>query len=42
MSWEKMFFRGQAVYVHIDGSGRPVLEFEGRAEMEDLETDTKV
>jgi ribonuclease HI len=42
VSWKKMFFRDQEVFVHVDAGGQLVLDTEGRAEMKYKETDTKV
>ena len=36
-----MIFRNDAVWVHVDDGGRPVLDRDGRAEMKYRETDTK-
>ncbi len=33
MSWSQMRFRGQVVWVRVDGQGKPVLDRDGRAEM---------
>jgi ribonuclease HI len=41
MSWAKMRFREQEVWVKVDPSGRPVLDGTGRAEMKYRETDEK-
>jgi ribonuclease HI len=41
MSWARMSFKGQVVYVHVDPTGRPVVDSEGRAEMKYREADTK-
>jgi ribonuclease HI len=41
MSWARMSFKGQTVYVHVDPSGRPIVDGEGRAEMKYREADTK-
>ncbi len=42
MSWARMSFRGQTVFVNVDDAGRPVLDTEGRAEMKYRESDSKV
>jgi ribonuclease HI len=36
-----MSFKGQTVWVNVDGQGRPVLDADGRAEMKYRESDTK-
>ncbi|HEY0714747.1 MAG TPA: ribonuclease H [Polyangia bacterium] len=41
MSWIKMSFKGQQVFVHADESGRPILDSEGRAEMKYRESDSR-
>jgi ribonuclease HI len=41
MPWQKMRFRGDAVFVHVDDGHRIVLDGEGRAEMKYREADTK-
>lgn len=41
MSWSRMSFKGQTVWVHTDESGRPLLDADGRAEMKYRENDTK-
>jgi ribonuclease HI len=41
MPWQKMYFRNDPVWVHVDGEGRPTLDAEGRAEMKYRESDTK-
>jgi ribonuclease HI len=41
MPWQRMIFRNDPVWVHVDESGRPVLDRDGRAEMKYRETDTK-
>jgi ribonuclease HI len=41
MPWQKMIFRNDPVWVHVDDGGRPVLDRDGRAEMKYRETDTK-
>jgi ribonuclease HI len=41
MAWARMLFRGQVVWVRVDGRGRPVLDGGGRAEMKYREEDTK-
>jgi ribonuclease HI len=41
MPWQKMIFRNDPVWVHVDEGGRPVLDRDGRAEMKYRETDTK-
>jgi ribonuclease HI len=42
MSWKRMYFRDQVVFVHVDPDGRPLLDTEGRAEMKYKETDSRV
>src|SRR3954463_6119874 len=42
MSWARMMFKGQTVFVRVDGRGKPVLDADGRAEMKYREADTKV
>jgi ribonuclease HI len=41
MSWVRMKFKGERVWVRADESGRPVLDGDGRAEMKYRETDAK-
>src|SRR5262245_26959235 len=41
MSWIRMKFKGERVWVRADESGRPVLDGDGRAEMKYRETDAK-
>jgi ribonuclease HI len=41
MSWAKMRFRDQDVWVRVDAAGRPALDGSGRAEMKYRETDEK-
>lgn len=41
MPWQRMIFRNDPVWVHVDEGGRPVLDRDGRAEMKYRETDTK-
>lgn len=41
MPWQRMIFRNDPVWVHVDDGGRPVLDRDGRAEMKYRETDTK-
>jgi ribonuclease HI len=41
MPWQKMYFRNDPVWVHVDGDGRPTADGEGRAEMKYRESDTK-
>jgi ribonuclease HI len=41
MPWQKMRFRGDVVFVHVDDGHRIVLDGEGRAEMKYREADTK-
>ena len=41
MSWSRMSFKGQTVWVNSDESGRPILGADGRAEMKYRENDTK-
>ncbi|HEY0706672.1 MAG TPA: ribonuclease H [Polyangia bacterium] len=41
MSWIKMSFKGQQVFVHADDAGRPILDPEGRAEMKYRESDSR-
>jgi ribonuclease HI len=42
VTWKRMFFRDQVVFVHVDESGRPLLDSEGRAEMKYKETDSRI
>jgi ribonuclease HI len=42
MSWARMMFKGQTVFVRVDERGKPVLDSDGRAEMKYREADTKV
>src|SRR4051812_7516984 len=42
MSWVRMRFRGDTVWVRVDSSGRPALDSGGRAEMKYRESDTRV
>jgi ribonuclease HI len=41
MSWARMMFKGQTVFVRVDERGKPVLDGEGRAEMKYREADPK-
>jgi ribonuclease HI len=41
MTWSRMSFKGQTVWVCVDDGGRPVLDSEGRAEMKYRESDTR-
>jgi ribonuclease HI len=41
MPWQRMIFRNDPVWVHVDDGGRPVLDRDGRAEMKYREADTK-
>jgi ribonuclease HI len=41
MTWSRMTFKGQPVWVHTGDDGRPVLDAEGRAEMKYRESDTR-
>ena len=41
MTWSRMSFKGQVVWVRADDGGRPVLGAEGRAEMKYREGDTR-
>ena len=41
MPWQRMIFRNDPVWVHVDDNGRPVLDRDGRAEMKYRESDTK-
>ena len=41
MTWSRMSFKGQVVWVRADEGGRPVLDAEGRAEMKYRENDTR-
>ncbi|HEY4187603.1 MAG TPA: ribonuclease H [Polyangia bacterium] len=41
MPWQRMIFREDTVWVHVNDDGRPVLDRDGRAEMKYRETDTK-
>jgi ribonuclease HI len=42
MAWARMMFKGQTVFVRVDGRGKPVLDGGGRAEMKYREADTRV
>jgi ribonuclease HI len=42
MSWKRMYFRDQVVFVHVDPDGHLLLDSEGRAEMKYKETDSRV
>jgi ribonuclease HI len=41
MSWARMLFKDQAVWVRVGADGRPVLDSEGRAEMKYREADER-
>ena len=41
MSWSRMSFKGQAVWVRVGADQRPVLDSEGRAEMKYRQEDPK-
>ena len=41
VKWDKMRFRDQVVFVHVDAKGRPILDAEGRAEMKYRPDDAK-
>jgi len=41
MTWSRMSFKGQVVWVRADEGGRPVLDAEGRAEMKYRESDPR-
>jgi ribonuclease HI len=41
MSWARMSFKGQPVFVHVGEDQRPVLDSEGRAEMKYRQEDSK-
>jgi ribonuclease HI len=41
MTWARMSFKGQVVWVRADDGGRPVLDAEGRAEMKYRESDPR-
>jgi ribonuclease HI len=41
MSWSRMRFRGQQVWIKVDAQGRPALDSEGRAEMKYRPEDSK-
>jgi ribonuclease HI len=41
MTWSRMSFKGQVVWVRADDGGRPVLDADGRAEMKYRESDTR-
>jgi ribonuclease HI len=41
MSWMRMRFKDQRVFIRVDEAGRPVLDGDGRAEMKYRETDPK-
>jgi ribonuclease HI len=42
MSWVRMKFKGEVVWVRVNPAGRPVLDGSGRAEMKYRQEDTKV
>ena len=42
MSWARMKFKGEPVWVRVNPAGRPVLDGSGRAEMKYRQEDTKV
>jgi ribonuclease HI len=42
MAWARMHFKGQSVWVRVDGRGKPVLDGGGRAEMKYREDDARV
>jgi ribonuclease HI len=42
MAWARMQFKGQTVWVRVDGRGKLVLDSDGRAEMKYREDDTRV
>ncbi|HEY5281732.1 MAG TPA: ribonuclease H [Polyangia bacterium] len=41
MTWSRMSFKGQTVWVSVGDNGRPILDAEGRAEMKYRENDTR-
>ena len=41
MSWSRMSFKGQPVWVNVGDDGKPILDQAGRAEMKYRETDQK-
>jgi ribonuclease HI len=42
MSWVRMKFKGEPVWVRVNPSGRPILDSSGRAEMKYRQEDTKI
>jgi ribonuclease HI len=41
MAWARMQFKGQTVWVRVDGRGKPMLDGSGRAEMKYREEDSR-